>query len=99
MYYVEIYNDQLCKVLYNTAEEISSMVDNYVAKQFKLEIMLLKRLITYIFDDFIQYTESTSRCETGYTFFLHELKRDVVGVKQTSPGKDEICYTMIKNVS
>lgn len=32
-------------------------------------------------------------------FTLQELKRAVGEAKQTSPGKDEICYTMIKNLS
>lgn len=33
------------------------------------------------------------------TFTLYELKRALVGVKHTSPGKDEICYEMIKQLS
>ncbi|MGL5578150.1 MAG: RNA-directed DNA polymerase, partial [Fusobacteriaceae bacterium] len=41
--------------------------------------------------------------ETGSTleldFTLYELKRAIAGVKQTSPGKDEICYEMIKHLS
>lgn len=32
-------------------------------------------------------------------FTLYELKRALVGVKHTSPGKDEICYEMIKQLS
>ncbi|XDV47667.1 hypothetical protein PO909_017241 [Leuciscus waleckii] len=40
---------------------------------------------------------SGSRLDSIFT--LYELKRALVGVKHTSPGKDEICYEMIKQLS
>lgn len=34
-----------------------------------------------------------------YELTLNELKRAIAGTKQTSPGRDEICYEMIKHLS
>lgn len=50
-------------------------------------------------DPNIMVGKRTSSESPDVEFLLYELKRVIGGVKQTSPGKDEICYTMIKNVS
>lgn len=34
-----------------------------------------------------------------YELTLYELKRAIAGTKQTSSGRDEICYEMIKHSS
>ncbi|MGL5733123.1 MAG: RNA-directed DNA polymerase, partial [Metamycoplasmataceae bacterium] len=40
-----------------------------------------------------------SRCTLDTDFTMYELKQVLHGVKHTSPGKDEICYEMIKHLS
>lgn len=40
-----------------------------------------------------------SGCTLDVKFTLYELKRALAGVRQTSPGKDEICNEMIKHLS
>lgn len=32
-------------------------------------------------------------------FSLYELKRAIIGAKETSPGKDDVCYEMVKHLS
>lgn len=48
--------------------------------------------------------EITKKCEVtnnclSKDFSLYELKRAIMSVKETSPGKDEICYSMIGKLS
>lgn len=40
-----------------------------------------------------------SGCTLDSEFTLHELKKALEGVKQTSPGRHDICYEMIKRLS
>lgn len=45
-----------------------------------------------------------NKCETGWNlldadFTLYELKIAIAKVKETSPGQDEICYSMIGQLS
>lgn len=41
----------------------------------------------------------TNECAIDTNFSLFELKRALIGVKSTSPGKDEVCYKMIEQLS
>ncbi|KAI7808137.1 hypothetical protein IRJ41_016520 [Triplophysa rosa] len=46
---------------------------------------------------YVKKNPSESMLDSEFT--LYELKRVLVGVKYTSPGKDDICYEMIKHLS
>lgn len=45
------------------------------------------------------YGKKSPSVSTFTSFTLYELKRALVGVKHTSPGRDEICHKMIKQLS
>lgn len=47
----------------------------------------------------IRIEKRPSNVHLDVEFSLNELKRAVGRVKKTSPGKDEICYMMVKNLS
>ncbi len=95
---VLVYNDRL---IISDSDKAEALAETFVKVHSNSNLSEKRRYREQIMSKNPQLLEEKgpSGCTLDSEFTLYELKKALAGVKQTSPGRDDICNEMVKHLS